>query len=107
MEGKGFRVTTSRVTAVGEAFAAQQGTPTSLAGTLSGAGSVDAGFERDVTAKIQTLTGNLVTALNNMAQALEHDAAGLRNLARSYESDETALVGHIREVIARLPEPGQ
>jgi hypothetical protein len=99
----GFRVTASRIASVGQAFAGQQGTPVSLAGTLNGARAVDAGNDAALTARIQSLVEELATALEGLSKGLEQDAVNLAGNARCYVTTDAAVVQRLLECQATLP----
>jgi hypothetical protein len=82
----GYRVVPARVSAAGDVFAGQQGRPASLTGPLEAARSVDAGHDKELEARIQSLVGDFVTALNGLTAQLEQDATTLHGHAKGYDA---------------------
>jgi hypothetical protein len=84
----GFRAISARIDSVGQAFAGQQGIPSNLASTLTGAQAVDAGDAEWLTARIQSLMGQYVPSLNGLSTVLQQDALRLRQQAETYRANE-------------------
>jgi hypothetical protein len=84
----GFRAISARIDSVGQAFAGQQGIPSNLASTLTGAQAVDAGDAEWLTARIQSLMGQYVPSLNGLSTVLQQDAVRLKQQAETYRSNE-------------------
>jgi hypothetical protein len=103
---EGLRVTAGKVASLGQAFAGQQGTPATLAGTLNGARAVNAGNDAALTAQIQSLTSELATALQGLSAGLQQDATKLAATAQCYVTTESAVTQRLEQCLAQLPGSG-
>jgi hypothetical protein len=100
-----LQVDLEQLLATAGTFRGQQQVPTGLASTLDGARGADAG-EPSLNGQIQTLVGQFLTALTDLATALGQDSTGLTRSAQSYRDVDAAGAALARQLASELGGTG-
>src|SRR5437588_5000724 len=100
-----LQVDLEQLLATAGAFRGQQQVPTGLASTLDGARGADAG-EPSLNGQIQVLVGQFLTALTDLATALERDSTGLTQSVQSYRDVDAAGAALARQLASELGGTG-
>src|SRR5436309_3020858 len=96
-----FQVDVAQVLGTAGAFSGQQQVATGLASALDGARGADAG-EPSLNGQIQTLVGQFLTLLTDLATGLGQDSSGLTRNAQSYQDADAAGAAIARQLTSWL-----